>query len=166
MGGGAHAAGSSAGAEKPRSRLSAGRGSLVRQAIAGLVRFPSIAPLMTDAECAELNACEEPGIELLRALLDDLRVRPLSLPAQVLERWADRSGGEHLGRLLEREEVLGDAQAAALELRAALAKLAELKVERRLEALEDRIRTAGLAGLTVEERKEFQELIVKRAGRK
>jgi DNA primase len=168
--GGAVAAGagisSSAGSEKPRSRLSAGRGSLVRQAIARLVRFPSIAPLITDAECGELDTCEEPGIELLRGLLDELRVRPLSLPAQVLERWADRSGGEHLGRLLEREEVLGDAQAAALELKAALVKLAELTVERRLEALEDRIRTVGLAGLTVEERKEFQELIVKRAGRR
>jgi len=163
---GADIPGSSAGADKPRSRLSAGRGSLVRQAIARLVRFPSIAPLMTAAESRALDTCEEPGIELLRALLDDLRVRPLSLPAQVLERWADRSGGEHLGRLLEREEVLGDAQAAALELKAALAKLAELTVERRLEALEDRIRTAGLAGLTVEERKEFQELIVKRASRR
>ena len=165
-GGAAGGAASSAGAERPRSRMSGGRGSLVRQAIARLVRFPSIAPLMTDADCAELHACEEPGIELLRELLDDLRVRPLSLPAQVLERWADRSGGEHLARLLEREEGLGDAQAAALELRAALVKLAELTVERRLEALEARIRSAGLAGLTVEERKEFQELIVKRAGRR
>ena len=165
-GGPSDAPGSAAGTDKPRSRLSAGRGSLVRQAIARLVRFPAIAPLMTDADCRELDACEEPGIELLRGLLNDLRVRPLSLPAQVLERWADRSGGEHLGRLLEREEVLGDAQAAALELKAALAKLAELTVERRLEALEQRIRAAGLAGLTVEERKEFQELIVKRAGRK
>ena len=165
-GAGADTSGPPTAAGRARTRLSGGRGSLVRQAIARLVRFPSIAPLMTAAESRALDTCEEPGIELLRALLDDLRVRPLSLPAQVLERWADRSGGEHLGRLLEREEVLGDAQAAALELKAALAKLAELTVERRLEALEDRIRTAGLAGLTVEERKEFQELIVKRASRR
>ena len=94
-----------AGAEKPRARLSAGRGSLVRQAIARLVRFPSIAGSISAAERAGLNTCEEPGIELLRELLDDLRVRPLSVPAQVLERWADKSEGEHLGRLLEREEV-------------------------------------------------------------
>ena len=94
-------------------RVSAGRGSLVRQAIARLVRFPSIAGSISAAERAGLNTCAEPGIDLLRELLDDLRVHPLSVPAQVLERWADRSGGEHLGRLLEREEVLGDAQAAA-----------------------------------------------------
>ena len=110
-------------------RLSAGRGSLVRQAIARLVRFPLIAGSISAAERAGLNTCEEPGIDLLRELLDDLRVHPLSVPAQVLERWADRSGGEHLGRLLEREEVLGDAQAAALELKAALAKLADQAVD-------------------------------------
>jgi DNA primase len=153
-------------AQKPRTHLSGGRGSLVRQAIARLVRFPSIAGSVGAAERAGLDSCEEPGIELLRELLDDLRVRPLSVPAQVLERWADRSGGEHLGRLLEREEVLGDAHAAALELKAALAKLAEQALERRLEALEARIRAGGLAGLSAEERKEFQELIGKRAGRK
>ncbi|HEV2269636.1 MAG TPA: DNA primase [Steroidobacteraceae bacterium] len=152
--------------ERPHTRVSAGRGSLVRQAIARLVRFPSIAGSINGAERAGLDTCEEPGIDLLRELLDDLSVRPLSLPAQVLERWADRSGGEHLGRLLEREEVLGDAHAAALELKATLAKLAEHAIERRLEALEARIRTAGLGGLTAEERQEFQVLIGKRAGRK
>jgi len=155
-----------AAAERARARLSGGRGSLVRQAIARLVRFPAIAGSIDDTERAGLNTCEEPGIELLRELLDDLHVRPLSVPAQVLQRWADRSGGEHLSRLLEREEVLGDAQAAALELKAALAKLADQAVERRLQALEARIRAAGLSGLSAEEREEFQELIKKHAGRK
>src|SRR6185437_5095656 len=155
-----------AAAERARARLSGGRGSLVRQAIARLVRFPAIAGSIDDTERAGLNTCEEPGIELLRELLDDLHVRPLSVPAQVLQRWADRSGGEHLSRLLERGEVLGDAQAAALELKAALAKLADQAVERRLQALEARIRAAGLSGLSAEEREEFQELIKKHAGRK
>ncbi len=155
-----------AGAEKPRGRLSAGRGSLVRQAIARLVRFPSIAGVIGGEERAKLDTCAEPGIELLRELLDDLRARPLSVPAQVLERWADRRGGEHLGRLLEREEVLGDAQAAALELKATLAKLADQAAERRQQALEARIQAAGLSGLSTEERDEFQGLIGRRAGRK
>ena len=163
---GADTRGSPAVADRPRTRLSGGRGSLVRQAIARLVRFPAIAGSIDGAERAGLDTCEEPGIELLRELLDDLRVRPLSVPAQVLERWADRSGGEHLSRLLEREEVLGEAQAAALELKAALAKLADQAAERRLEALEARIRAAGLSGLSTGERQEFQELIGKRAGRR
>ncbi|MGH8201746.1 MAG: DNA primase, partial [Steroidobacteraceae bacterium] len=72
------------GGEKARTRVSAGRGSLVRQAIARLVRFPSIAGSISVAERTGLNTCEEPGIDLLRELLDDLRVRPLSVPAQVL----------------------------------------------------------------------------------
>ena len=147
----------------PLTRLSAGRGSLVRQAIARLVRFPSIAGSISAGERARLDACEEPGIALLRELLDDLGARPVSVPAQVLERWADRSGGEHLGRLLEREEVLGDAEAAALELKAALAKLADQVIEKRLKALEDKSQTGRLSP---DELKEFQKLMLRKAGRK
>jgi DNA primase len=152
-----------AGAERPHTRLSGGRGSLVRQAIARLVRFPAAAGAVSGEERAGLESCEEPGIGLLRELLDDLRAHPLSLPAQVLERWADRSGGEHLGRLLEREEVLGDAHAAALELKATLAKLAGQALERRLEALEAKSRTGRLGD---DELNEFQSLMRHRAGRK
>jgi DNA primase len=144
------------------TRLSAGRGSLVRQAIARLVRFPSIAASVSEAERAGLERCEEAGIELLRELLDDLRRHPVAISAQVLERWADRSGGEHLGRLLEREEILEDAQAAALELKAALAKLAAQAFERRLEALEAKMRTAKLDEREIEE---FQLLMRRKAGR-
>ena len=151
-------------AQRPRTRLSAGRGSLVTQAIARLVNFPPIAGSVTDAERAGLEACEEGGIQFLREMLDDLRVRPLSRPAQVLQRWADRRESRRLGELL-REEMLGDAQAATVELKAALGKLAELTRERRLEALEARINAAGLAGLSAEERHEFQELIARRPGR-
>jgi DNA primase len=154
---------SAAEAEKPRVRVSAGRGSLVRQAIARLVRFPAIAGSISPAERAGLNTCEEPGIDLLRGLLDDLRVHPLSLPAQVLERWADRSGGEHLGRLLEREEVLGDAQAAALELKAALSRLAAQAVDRRLKAFEARMQAGPLDAKELEE---FQKLMREKAGHK
>ncbi len=162
----AEASAASAPSARTRARLSSGRGSLVRQAVTRLVRFPAIAGSVSAVERAGLEMCGEPGIELLRELLDELRVRPLSVPAQVLERWADRNGGEHLGRLLEREEVLGDAQAAALELKATLGKLAEQAADRRLEALEARIRASGLNGLSAEERKEFQLLIDKRGARK
>jgi DNA primase len=151
-------------ARRPRARLSAGRGSLVTQAIARLVNFPPIAGSVTDAERAGLEGCEEGGIEFLREMLDDLRARPLSHPAQVLQRWAERKESRRLGELL-REEILGDAQASAVELKAALGKLAELTRERRLAALEARIDTAGLAGLSAEGRDEFQELIARRPGR-
>jgi len=149
--------------DRPRAHLSAGRGSLVRQAIARLVRFPSIATSITEAERAGLDGCTEKGITVLREMLDDLRVRPLSIPAQVLERWADRSEGRHLGNLLDEEEMLGDANAAALELKAAVAKLAEQAIERRIEALEAKSRTTRLEA---HELQEFQILMRQKAGRK
>jgi DNA primase len=147
-----------------RVRVSAGRGSLVRQAIARVVRFPSIAGSVSETERAGLDTCEEAGIELLRELLDDLRAHPLAISAQVLERWADRRGGEHLGRLLEKEEILGDAHAAALELKAALAKLAQQATERRLEALEAKMRVTRLDEHELREFQLLQSLIRRKAG--
>ncbi|HEX5459863.1 MAG TPA: DNA primase [Steroidobacteraceae bacterium] len=165
--GGSPASQATAAADRSRVRQSAGRGTLVTQAITCLVSFPAIAGSITAGERACLDEAEEKGIHVLREMLDDLIARPLSFSAQVLERWADRSESKRLAELLLKgEEILGDAQAAALELKAALAKLADQAVEHRLAALEERIRAAGLGGLSAEERQEFQELIGKRAGRK
>jgi len=147
-------------ANQGRARTSAGRGSLVRQAIVRLVRFPAIAQQVTVEERTGLDACEEPGIELLRALLDDLRERPLQIPAQVIERWADKPGGEVLQKLLQREEIITNADGAAGELRGALLKLEATVAERRLEALEEKSRRMRLEP---EELKEFQQLMLRKA---
>jgi DNA primase len=146
-------------ASQGRARTSAGRGSLVRQAVVRLVRFPAIAEQVTVEERAGLDACEELGIEFLRALLDDLRERPLQIPAQVIERWADKPGGEVLQKLLQRDEIITDAAGAAGELRGALVKLAATVAERRLEALEEKSRRMRLEP---EELKEFQELMLRK----
>jgi hypothetical protein len=130
----------------------------VRQAIVRLLHYPAIAGEVSLAERAGLDVSEEPGIDLLRDLLDNLREQPAQIPAQVIQRWSGRSGGEALQKLLEREEVITDAPAAAGELRGALAKLADLAAERRLEALETKIRAGSLAPSELEE---FQRLIIK-----
>ena len=148
---------------RPRPSRSAGRGSLVRQAVVRLVRFPATAGSVTDAERAGIDDCSEPGADLLRALLDDLRERPLKISAQVLERWAAKPGGEHLGRLLEREEVLDDEAAATVELRAVLVKLADSVLERRLDALI--AKQAATGGLSEDELLEFQRLMIRKADR-
>ena len=135
---------------------SAGRGSLVRQAIVRLLHHPGIALEVTAAERAGLDASEAAGVALLRELLDNLREEPAQIPAQVIERWTGREGGESLQKLLEREEVITGASAAADELRAALVKLADQAAERRLETLEAKSRTGSLASGEVEE---FQSLI-------
>jgi DNA primase len=139
-----------------------GRGSLVRQAIVRLLHYPAIATEVTLGERAGLDASEEPGVALLRELLDNLREQPAQIPAQVIERWAGREGAEALQKLLEREEVITDAPAAAGELRAALLRLADQAAGRRLEALEAKSRTGSLAGHELEE---FQRLIRKLSSR-
>ncbi len=143
---------------RPAPARGAGRGSLVRQAIVRLLHYPAIAGEVSLAERAGLDVSEEPGIDLLRDLLDNLREQPAQISAQVIQRWSGRSGGEALQKLLEREEVITDAPAAAGELRGALAKLADLAAERRLEALETKIRAGSLAPSELEE---FQRLIIK-----
>ena len=139
-----------------RPARGAGRGSLVRQAIVRLLHFPAIAPEVTAAERAGLDASEEPGAALLRELLDDLRARPAQIPAQVIQRWLGHKDGETLQKLLAREEVITGASAAAEELRAALLKLADQAAGRRLEALEAKSRSGSLAADEIEE---FQRLI-------
>jgi len=145
-----------------RTRTSAGRGGLVRQAIVRLLHYPMIAAQVTPAERAGLDGSEERGVALLRELLDDLRERPAQIPAQVIQRWAGREGAESLPKLLEREEVIPDSPAAAQELRAALVKLAEQAAGRRLEALEAKSRSGNLEP---NELLEFQQLIVKLSSR-
>ena len=141
-----------------RATLGAGRGSLVRQAIVRLLHHPQIALEVEAAERAGLEASEEPGVALLRELLDELRAHPAQIPAQVVQRWSGREGAEALQKLLEREEVITSAPAAAGELKGALAKLAELAAGRRLAALEAKSRDSALSE---DELKEFQVLIVK-----
>jgi DNA primase len=131
--------------------MSAGRGSLVRQAVRWLVQFPATATRVSAQERAELDRVQEHGIELLRELLDDLKRTPAQLSAQVIERWHDRPERESLEKLLQQDEVITSVPAAAAELRAALARLGELANSRRLQELELKSRSAKL------DEKELQE---------
>ena len=147
-------------AKSVQSRSSGGRGSLVRQAVVRLLWFPPIAREVTPAERAGLDASEEPGIELLRELLDNLQAQPAQNSAQVIERWSEKPDGEHLAKLLHREELVADAAAATSELKAALIKLQQGADERRWEALGAKSR---LGPLDAQEKDEFQRLMMKKA---
>ena len=146
----------------PVRNVSGGRGSLVRQAVLRLVSYPAIAQDVSEQERTALDACDEPGIELLRDLIDNLRAQPAQNSAQVIERWAGKPGGDSLEKLLQREQLMADAVAAAGELRAALGKLAQTVVARRLEALEEKSRSTRLQP---EELQEFQRLMLHRMPR-
>jgi DNA primase len=139
-----------------RPARGAGRGSLVRQAIIRLLHYPAIALEVTAGERIGLDGSEEPGVALLRELLDNLREEPAQIPAQVIQRWMGHKDAETLQKLLSREEVITGAAAAGAELRAALVKLADQVAGRRLEALEAKSRAGSLAA---EEVLEFQRLI-------
>jgi DNA primase len=149
----------------PRAHTSAGRGSLVRQAIDRLLRFPPIAATVTLEERTGLDPVEEPGIELLRELLDNLRAQPAQSSGQVIQRWAERPEQDSLVKLLQKDDVITDAATAAAELRAALLKLAELAETRRFEALNARVSQSGLDALDESERVEFKRLVTRRPGR-
>jgi DNA primase len=146
--------------EEAQPPASHGRGSLVRQAVDWLIRFPGIAATVTEGERACLDRLAEPGIELLRELLDNLRAHPAQSSGQVIERWADKPEQKSLMKLLLRqEEVITDAAAAAGELRAALTKLGELADSRRFKALSAKAGELGLHRLDDAERIEFQRLM-------
>jgi DNA primase len=142
-----------------RGAIRPGRGSLVRQAIVRLLQFPATAARLTAKERADLDRLHEPGIELLRELIDDLKRTPAKISAQVIERWAERPERESLEKLLQKEEVITSAAAAGSELHAALAKLAELADTQRLQELELKSRSTTLDG---PELQEFQRLTTKR----
>ena len=146
-----------------RAPANAGRGSLVRQAIVQLLQFPATAARVSAKERADLDRLQEPGIELLRELIDDLKRAPAQISAQVIERWADKPERESLEKLLQRQDVITNAAAAGAELRAALVKLAELADTQRLQELELKSRSAALDNLELQE---FQRLTTNyRAGK-
>ena len=141
----------------PRAGQSAGRGGLMRQAVLTLVHHPRIAGELAASDLDTLAEIDEPGADILRALIEDLRRTPCTSTGQLLERWRDRPEAERLGRLAAVETLIADAAAALREFRNALSRMQAEQWKRRLDLLLEREKTAGL---TPEERQELQRLIV------
>jgi DNA primase len=134
----------------------AGRGSLVRQAVRLLLHFPQVAADIPEQRMQRIRALEEPGIDVLSALVDELRITPAQTTAQVLERWRGRPDEPHLARLAAMETMVKDVAAAGRELDEALGRLQEESVRRQLDALLEKDRNVGL---TKEEKHELQQLM-------
>ena len=142
-----------------RSGQSAGRGGLMRQAVLALVHHPSIAAQLSPTELEILEILEEPGSDILRNLIADLRTEPCQSTGQLLERWRDRPEAERLGRLAAAESLIASAEAARREFAEALTRLQAEGARRRLDALLEREREVGLSA---EERKTLQQLMAGR----
>jgi DNA primase len=146
-----------AGAPAAESRQgSAGRGSLVRQAVRLLLHFPQIAADIPEQGLQRIRTLDEPGIDVLSALIDELRISPAQSTAQVLERWRGRPGEPHLARLAGMEAMVKDAVAARRELEEALGRLHQESVRRQLDQLLEKDRNMGLSK---EEKLELQKLM-------
>ena len=137
---------------------SAGRGSVVRQAIRALVHYPQIA---TKAPSADgLAGIDRPGIPLLMELLNDLQESPCANTATLLERWRGRPDFDPLFKLAS-TECHFDAAGAARELNDALAQLFPERGDQRLDEL---LRKQAREGLTRAERTELQGFLTRPAG--
>jgi DNA primase len=139
-----------------RSATAAGRGSLMRQAVLMLVHHPKIATLLSPARVAELESIEEPGAEILRALVLDLRENPCATTGQLLERWRDRPEAQRFNRLAAIESLMEDEKAALRELDTALGRMRSEADLRRVDALIAKERDRGLSA---EEKQELQRLM-------
>ncbi|MBU6377654.1 MAG: DNA primase [Gammaproteobacteria bacterium] len=155
---GARAAGSGGGAG---SGGIAGRGGLMRQAVLALVHHPRTAIQLQDDDLEVLAGLDEPGADILRALVADLREQPCASTGQLLERWRDRPEAARLARLAAAESLITGADAALQELRNAFTRMQDEQRRRRLDALLERERDTGLDAT---ERTELQQLMLGRRG--
>ena len=146
-----------------RAPRSAGRGSLVRQAITILVHFPAAAAQIPPAQVDTLANVGQAGASILRDLLTDLRADPCKSTGQVLERWREKPEAEHLSKLAQAEVLIADLAAAQRELGMLVSKLIEEVVTARVDELLAKERSEGLNS---QEKEEFQRLILSRSNQR
>jgi DNA primase len=127
-----------------RTAKSAGRGSLVRQAVQNLLHFPPIATDLDPDEVAALATLDEPGVDILHELLTGLQAHPATSTAQIIERWRDHAAVDRLSRLAAAEMITPDEIAAGKELRDAIQLLLRQSTSAELDALIAREQRSGL----------------------
>ena len=138
----------------PRPRDGGGGKGLVTRAVKLLVHFPTIATRISGAQLTQLEMNDDAGSRFLFELVDQLQQEPAAHTGQLLERWRERPEVARM-QALAAEEILGhDETSAALELTAALEKLALEPTLRRLDEL------IAKGDLSDDERAELKELNV------
>lgn len=131
----------------------------MRQVVLALVHHPKVATRLTDPDLDILLGLDEPGSDILRELVADLRESPCANTGQLLERWRDRPESERLSRLAVAESLISSDEAALQEVRNALVRMRDEQWRRRLDALLEREKSAGLSPT---ERTELQQLMTGR----
>ena len=161
---GAGGAAKSAKAPEPRSRgrgrMSVGRGNLLTQAITLVLHHPTAAASVAHPEL--LHHVDQPGVAVLRELLEQASTAANPSTALLLERWRERAEYARLSELAMGDALVADAAAAAPELQMAVAKLLqEHGPGRRMDEL---LRKAQEIGLNFDEKTELSKLLQSKSG--
>jgi DNA primase len=156
-----HARGGGAHPRRGAARSTAGRRSLVTQAIQTLLHFPAIAssvPAAVYPALADISEAELGGVDTLRSLLEALRAQPLRTTSQLLEEWRERPEHRRLGEL-HAERILLDGAQAGPELLGILDRLiGQVGAERQARRYDELLRKVESGSASAEERLEFQSL--------
>jgi len=123
--------GDTAGSSLPRAQHSAGRGSLVQQAVEVLLNAPDLALKVSERQLGELAGLNQANVEFLCHLLTSLREHPAQSAAQVLERFREHRYAEHLTRLASRELLIVDRAVLGSQLTGILTRLITEEQHRR-----------------------------------
>ena len=141
-----------------RSRMSAGRGNLLNQAIALVLHHPAAARAVDRPEA--LSSVDKPGFAVLQELLEQAASMVQPSTAMLLERWRDRPEYTRLTELAMEDPMVVEAHGAAKELQMAIEKLLEaVGPGRRMDEL---LRKAEEQGLNYEEKTELSLLLKKK----
>ena len=145
---------------RQRGRISAGRGNLLTQAITLVLHHPRAAAAVEDPDA--LGSIDKPGALVLKELLAQAAAASNPSTAMLLERWRDLPEYGRLAELAMSEPLVAEPEAAAKELRMAVAKLQnEYGPGRRMDEL---LRKAEEMGLNYDEKAELS-LLLKSKGR-
>ena len=143
---------------RPRSRPMPGRGnspSTLRQAIHYLLHRPSLASQIED--WSMLDDLDQPGVTILRQLVELLQQNPQLNCGGIVERWRAQGQNEEAGHLakLAGQPMMVPDEGLETEFRAVVDKLAALRDEQRWEYLLSKLQ---MGSATDAEKNEYSKL--------
>ncbi|HUX74283.1 MAG TPA: DNA primase [Steroidobacteraceae bacterium] len=141
--------------EGRRRPASAGRGTLLSQAIGLVLQHPAAARSIADP--GVLAGVQRPGAAVLKELLEHAAAADSPTTAVLLERWRERAEFARLTELAARPPLVATTEAAASELQKAVEKLLEeFGAGRRMNEL---LQKAEELGLNIDEKTELTALL-------
>ena len=143
---------------RPVSGKGQGGPSSVRQAIRFLLHRPSLVKLLEGAPL--LEDLDQPGMPLLRQLVEYLRKNPHVTCGTIVEHWRGEDAGKHLAKLATQPLMVPE-DGLETEFLDLVAKLASHHQDQLVDGL---ISKARLGDLSEQEKKQLQQALASRDG--